>query len=112
LGLPSFKEGQQFFSKRSSLKSESIALGQLRALWGDCIYLWMQIEKVCFSPNLSKQDRDHKVNETLIAGHPEAKMPEKIDGLLADGNGTSHHAWCQGAFDWRLPQSANMDPSI
>ncbi|MBL6841904.1 MAG: hypothetical protein ISQ73_00485 [Verrucomicrobiae bacterium] len=63
----------------------------------------MQIEKVCPSPNLSKQDRDHMLNETLIAGHPEAKILEKIDGLRADGNGTSRHPWCQGIFDWRLP---------
>ena len=58
----------------------------------------MQIEKVCSSPNLSKQDRDHMLNETLIAGHPEAKILEKIDGLRADGNGTSRHPWLDLSF--------------
>ena len=43
-----------------------------------------------------------KVNLTFVDGHSEAKSPEAIDGLRADGAGTPNNALWNGVFDARL----------
>ncbi len=40
-----------------------------------------------------------KVNLTFVDGHSEAKTPEEIDGLRADGSGVPNNALWNGVFD-------------